>query len=121
MVAALFDTNILLDHLKAVPAAKREIVRYEDIAISIVTRMEVLVGAEPESETATRKFLDSFKTVPLDDAVAEQAIILRRRHRLKLSDAIIWASAIVQGRLLVTRDTKDFPANDPGVRTPYKL
>ncbi len=121
MVKALFDTNILLDHLKAVPAAKREIESYDDIAVSIVTRMEILVGAEPETETAIRKFLDDFKTVPLDDPVAEQAVILRRKHRLKLSDAIIWASARVHDHLLVTRDVKDFPTKEPGVRVPYRI
>ena len=38
---------------------------------------------------------------------------------MKLPDAIVWASARRQGRLLVSRNTKDFPAGDPGVRHPY--
>jgi predicted nucleic acid-binding protein len=46
---------------------------------------------------------------------------LRRDHRLKLPDAIIWASAQVHAMLLVTRDTKGFPAGDPGVPMPYRL
>jgi predicted nucleic acid-binding protein len=40
---------------------------------------------------------------------------------MKLPDAIIWASALARHMLLVTRNVKDFPANDPGVRMPYRL
>jgi hypothetical protein len=34
---------------------------------------------------------------------------------------VVWASARIDGRLLVTRNTKDFPAADPGVRHPYRV
>jgi hypothetical protein len=34
---------------------------------------------------------------------------------------VIWATAQVRAMLLVTRNTKDFPKGDPGVRAPYKL
>jgi hypothetical protein len=40
---------------------------------------------------------------------------------MKLPDAIIWASAQANAMLLVTRNTKDFPATDPGVRVPYRI
>ena len=40
---------------------------------------------------------------------------------MKLPDAIIWASAQANGLLFVTRNTKDFPANDPGMRMPYRV
>ena len=57
----------------------------------------------------------------LDQTVALQAVSLRRDHRLKLPDAIIWAPAQVHAMLLVTRDAKGFPADDPGVRIPYRV
>jgi predicted nucleic acid-binding protein len=44
---------------------------------------------------------------------------VRRIRRIKLPDAIIWASAQEHGRILVTRNIKDFPATEPGVRVPY--
>ncbi|MGD9896259.1 MAG: hypothetical protein AB7T14_04150 [Candidatus Methylacidiphilaceae bacterium] len=37
----------------------------------------------------------------------------------KLPDAVVWASAQDRALLFVTRDRKDFPAGDPGVRFPY--
>jgi predicted nucleic acid-binding protein len=46
---------------------------------------------------------------------------VRQALRVKLPDAIIKASAEVQGRLLVTRNTRDFPVDDAGVRLPYRL
>lgn len=121
MVKALFDTNILIDHLNSIPAARAELAGYKDKAISIITWIEVLVGAKPGTEAATRHFLDRFDIVELDEQVAERAVELRKQHRLKLPDAVIWGSAQVHAMLLVTRNTKDFPHADPGIRLPYTL
>jgi predicted nucleic acid-binding protein len=120
MVKALFDTNILIDYLNAVAEARDELLRYEQRSISIITWMEVLIGARPEHAAATRGFLNSFDVIALDGSIAESAVAFRQKHRIKLPDAIIWASADVHAMLLVTRNTKDFPADDPGIRVPYK-
>lgn len=121
VVKALFDTNVIIDFLNAVPEARRELRRYNAKAISTVTWIEVMVGADAEVEDATRAVLRKFELIELDPPVAELAVGLRRRHNIKLPDAIIWASAKHHRMLLVTRNTKDFPANDPGVRHPYTL
>lgn len=119
MVKALFDTNILIDYLNAVPQARDELNRYEAASISIISWMELLVGAPPDVEAATRMFLEAFNVIELNDGVAERAVALRRKHGIKLPDAIIWASADVNSLLLVTRNTKDFDRDLPGVRIPY--
>ncbi|AYR22353.1 twitching motility protein PilT [Herbaspirillum rubrisubalbicans] len=121
MVNALFDTNILVDYLNGIAVAKRELARYEYRAISIVTWMEVMVGASEENEDALRSWLSSFHLINLDSSVAERAVHIRQRRRIRLPDAIVWASAQEHSLLLVSRNTKDFPADDPGVRVPYKL
>ena len=121
MVKALFDTNILVDYLNAASPAREELARYGEKAISIITWMEVMIGSEAELEIPTRLFLNSFNLVPLRSDVAERAVALRREHRIKLPDAIVWASADVHSMLLVTRNTKDFPAGAPGIRVPYML
>ena len=118
---ALFDTNILIDYLNAVPAARTELGRYTDKAISIVSWMEVMVGVPKDVEAATRAYLRGFHIIGLDEAIADRSVALRRAHRIKLPDAVVWASAQANGRLLVTRNTKDFPADDPGVRHPYTV
>ena len=89
MVRPLFDTSVLVDYLNAVPEARAELQRYPQKAISIITWMEVMVGAGNDVESATRAFLKGFDVIPLDETVAERAVELRRNHRIKLPDAII--------------------------------
>jgi predicted nucleic acid-binding protein len=121
VVRPVFDTNILIDFLNGIPQARIELERYEDRSISIVTWMEVLVGADSAVEPATREFLKGFEVIDLDDIVAERAVALRRGGKLKLPDAVIWATAEVNAMLLVTRNEKDFASDLPGVRVPYRL
>lgn len=121
MVKALFDTNILVNYLNAVPKARTELQRYPEKAISIISWMEVMVGASGDLEAATRSFLRGFDILIVDEQIAERAVSLRQSHRIKLPDAVIWATAQVHAMLLVTRNTKDFPDGDPGIRAPYKL
>jgi predicted nucleic acid-binding protein len=121
MVRPLFDTNILIDYLGGVELARDELLRYEEPAISIVTWMEVLVGARPEVELATRRLLSRFTIVEIDRTVAERAVTIRSGSRVRLPDAIIRASAEVHSMLLVTRNTRDFDATSPSVRVPYSL
>ncbi|WP_105381765.1 type II toxin-antitoxin system VapC family toxin [Neorhizobium alkalisoli] len=121
MVKALFDTNILVDYLNGIAEARDEWDRYSEKNISIITWMEVLIGAKPELVEATRDFLDSIHLISIDETVAARAVSLRQQFKMKLPDAIIWASADIHSMLLVTRNTKDFPANLPGIRIPYIL
>lgn len=121
MVKALFDTNVLIDYLGGIGAAKKELGRYEYRAISTITWMEVLVGASAEEEDAIRAWLGSFDVIAVDGAIANRAVEIRKTRRVRLPDAIIWATAQVHSLLLVSRNTKDFPADEPGVRVPYKV
>ena len=79
------------------------------------------MGADADLIDPTRHFLEGFKVITLDEEIANRVVALRRAHRMKLPDAVIWATAQTAGRLLVTRNTKDFPTDDPGIREPYTL
>jgi len=118
---ALFDTNILIDYLHGVDAAKTELARYERPAISIISWIEVLAGARSEQETDTRRFLAGFERIELSEAIADRAVDLRRSARMRVPDAIILATARVENLVLVTRNSKDFPADQPGIRLPYRI
>lgn len=119
---AVVDTNILIDYLNGSPKAKRELDSFETIYISLISWMEILGGAaEGDEESEIREFLRRFQVHPVDEAVAERAVDIRRKNKIRLPDAIIWATAQHLGVLLVTRNTRDFPGNHPGVRVPYKL
>ena len=117
---ALFDTNILIDYLNGVDASKTEIERYQQRFVSIVTWMEILVGAEDDEEAdVVEMFLRDFRVVDVTRTIAREAVAFRRGRRVRLPDAIIWATAQSESALLITRNTKDFPASLPGVRVPY--
>ncbi len=119
---AVIDTNILVDYLRGVVEARQELSRYRRPAISLLTWMEILAGAQTaEEEALLRDFLHGFLMLPVTSEVAERAVQLRREHRIRLPDAIIWASAQVRDCLFVTRNTRDFPVDDPGVRVPYHI
>lgn len=112
---------ILTDYLSGLPQALSEMERYSRRAISIVTWMEVMAGTTREDEKQIRAFLLTFSILPVAPEVAERAVDLRRQRKIKLPDAIIQATAQVDDRLLITRNTRDFPGHDPDIRVPYRL
>lgn len=116
------DSVILIDYLNGIPHARAELARHRAPAISIITRMEVLVGCADAAEVGVVEgFLAGFTTVPLDGAVAAEAVRLRRERRLRLPDAIVYATARCRSAVLVTRNERDFPTAWPDVRIPYRL
>lgn len=119
---ALFDTNILIDYLNGVERARTEIGRARERYISIVTWMEVLAGAHDSAEEdVIDMFLRDFTVVDLTRRIAREAVDIRRTHRIRLPDAIVWASARSESAVLVTRNTRDFREGESGVRVPYTL
>ena len=119
---ALMDTSILIDYLSGVAAAREELSRFERPLISWITWMEVLVGASNRQEMQRLEaFLSGFRIVVIDRPVSELAVAIRRENHIALPDAIILASARHMGAMLVTRNTRDFSADDPDVRVPYSL
>lgn len=118
----LVDSCILIDFLSGQRPARAFLETVDGAAISLVTWMEVIVGAaDPDEEAVIRGFLSAFEILPIDARVAEEAVLLRRTLRLKLPDAIVLATAHVHGRALATRNTKDFLDGEAGVRVPYVL
>lgn len=119
---ALFDSNIVIDFLNGIAQAETELKAYTQVYISPITWVEAQVKAPTGLEEQTRAAIDAnFKTVALTEAVLTESLHLRRSHRLKLPDAMIWACARVNGWQLVTRNTKDFPPTWVGIRLPYSL
>ncbi|MBS0313663.1 MAG: type II toxin-antitoxin system VapC family toxin [Proteobacteria bacterium] len=122
MSVASFDSNILIDALNGQKRAQAELERVDELWISRVTWIEIMSRVDDATIARTRSLLSAFMIDELDEAIAGRAASLRNdRPSLKLPDAVILASAQVRGRILVTRNTKDFPANMPGIRVPYTL
>lgn len=121
-----FDTNIIIDALAGFEPAAAEIERAIDADgrawISRMVWIEVLSKGTVERLRSAEVMLTSFAVDEIDAEIAARTAALRReRARLKSADAVILASALVRGRILVTRNVKDFPAATPGIRVPYTL
>lgn len=119
---AVFDTNILIDLFSGHQQAAKVMEQYPiNRGISLMTWIEVMVGAKKHGqEMRTREVLEAFDVLPISAAVAERSVMMRQQHGMKLPDAIILATAQVNSRLLVTRNSKDF-AGISGVTIPYNL
>jgi len=116
-----FDTNIVIDWLNRKPQAKAEIVRYGRHRISRIVWTEILAGEPLESRDEIQRLIAPFEVVEIDARISAAAADIRHRTRMKLLDAYILATAQVNGAILITRNTKDFPAAMPGIRVPYTL
>ncbi|WP_374944849.1 type II toxin-antitoxin system VapC family toxin [Sphingomonas sp.] len=121
MSEAFFDTNILIDWLGDRPEATAELKLYSRYRISRIVWAEVLAGEPPATRKTVQRLIEPFEIVEVDADVAARAADVRHHSRVKLMDALIYATAQTYGAVLVTRNTKDFPATMPGIRIPYQL
>jgi predicted nucleic acid-binding protein len=90
--------------------------------VSRMTWAEILSQATPDCLREVEAFLAGFSIDEVDEEIAARASSLRReRPQLGLLDATVLATALTRGRVLITRNAKDFPAAMPGIRIPYTL
>lgn len=121
-----FDSNILVDALRGFHEPqvemRRALQRGGRLWISRMVWIEVMSKGSGEGLRRTERFLSGFGLDEIDEEISARAAALRReRPRLKSPDAIVLATALTRGRVLVTRNIKDFPAEMPGIRVPYTL
>jgi predicted nucleic acid-binding protein len=121
-----FDSHIIIDALAGFAPARAEIDRATDFGsrawISRVVWIEVMSKGEGDGLRRAETLLSGFSVDEVDAEIGRRAAALRReRGRLKAVDAIVLATALTRGRVLITRNTKDFPPNMPGIRVPYIL
>lgn len=126
MTGYTFDTPIVLDVLVGHQPARGELQRVLAQGgrpwVSRLTWTEILSQADPDSMAEVELFMSGFSVDEIDEEIASRAAALMRDRRgLGLLDATVLATAMTRGRVLVTRNIKDFPAQMPGIRVPYTL
>jgi len=106
----LLDSNILIYAANQSAPEIEALAISADSAVASVTQIEVygFTGLKPEEEAALDILFRRLTVHPLDAAVIERAIALRRENRMGLADAIIAATALVHDLSLVTRNEEDF-------------
>jgi len=122
-VKLLLDSVILIDHFNGiVPSTSFISDNQADVAVSVISRAEVLTGFEPAASRRAMAFLDCFPTLGIDQVIADLAASLRRSYRWKLPDAFQAAIAQHNGLRLVTRNLRDFsPRRHRFVLVPYRV
>jgi len=124
----LLDTNIVIGYLaSSLPSNGMKTLNAivdDDSIISVITKIETLgFNFKSVSEKLnTEVFVNGSTILNIDDAIVSRTIVLRKTHKIKLPDAIIAATALVHGLILISRNTKDF-VEITGLRVinPYDL
>lgn len=106
----LIDTNVVLDFMgnKLPEKGKIQIARIidEEINFSVINNIELLGFSKVEQDLI--EFVTCSNIHPIDDAIVDKTIEIRRLFKIKLPDAIIAATAMINDMVLVSRNTKDF-------------
>ncbi len=123
MTIAYLDTNILIDYFAGHVPAKTVMEQFDSLKLPAVTYIEFIAGLKNKQqiETADKVIHDLFEVVQTTQEICNKAANLRREKRLKLPDLMIYATSLVGGGILVTRNTKDFQADNKTIMVPYGL
>jgi len=115
VVEYLIDTNILIYHTKGSKSVSNfisDIIAKQAFNLSILTKIEFLGWDKHSSEgfQKCRRLIELANVYVVDEDIAERAIELKRQSKIKLVDAVIAATAIVNNFKLVTRNVDDYKA-----------
>ena len=112
---ALLDTDLLIDYLRKHPSAAALFDKLpDDCAVSTLSVAELHAGVREGAERhALDTLLSTFAAIDLSAEIAAQGGLLRRdwgkSHGVGLNDALIAATAIHTGRVLLSLNARHFP------------
>ncbi|WP_167884921.1 type II toxin-antitoxin system VapC family toxin [Leptospira levettii] len=99
----LLDTNAIIYIQKGLV---KEPLPNAEIFISVISKIELL--SYPNLTSIEKNFLNDFLSnihiIPLSPEIETLTIDMRIKHKLKIPDAIICASAILSESVLITND-----------------
>jgi toxin FitB len=110
----LLDSNIII-YLAQKKLAPDDFILPDDrLFVSDISLMETLGFAftDPAEKQETEALLNVLIRLPIADSVVMKVIELRQSRRMKLPDAIIAATAVLNDCIIVTRNIADFTGLD---------
>ncbi|HWB72371.1 MAG TPA: type II toxin-antitoxin system VapC family toxin [Egibacteraceae bacterium] len=114
----LFDSSVLIAHLRGKPLARevlREAATTGTAYASVISRAEIEGGMRSGERRDVARLFAALTLLPVTDAVARRAGQHLRRHRashpgIDLADYLIGATAEEHGLELATLNVRHFPA-----------
>ena len=113
----LWDTNTAIYYLqRQFPASAEQfmdgILKEFQPCISAITEIELLCWktANENDLSVLQSFIADSVVFELERDTKAKTVLLRKNYKIKLPDAIIAATAIVNGLTLLTRNVSDFQA-----------
>jgi len=109
----LIDTNAVIDYLgKKLPDTGINFMNgiIDNVPnVSIVSKIEVLgFNTTDDHYQLLANFMNDSNVLELSDIVVDACIDVRKKYKIKLPDAIIAATTLVHGLILISRNTSDF-------------
>lgn len=112
----LVDSDVLIDAGRGVHdavACINEVEQRDDPAVSVVSQMALIVGCRRKADLrVVERFLQRFHVIHLNERISRTAIDLLHRYRLShgllLADALIAATALMDGIPLVSKNQRDY-------------
>lgn len=109
----LIDSNVVIDYLsQKLPSKSMDFINGIIDAtpnISVITKIEVLgFNSDNESYLLLNEFINDSNVLEISNQVVEKCIDIRKNYKTKLPDAIIAATAIVNGMYIISRNVADF-------------
>ncbi len=116
-ISCILDTDVAIDFLRRRDYARDLLNHWAGeglLAISTLTHLEIYQGMKTGEEGATNAFLDGLVSVVVDIPIARRAGTMLGELRSKgmtigIADAIIAATALQFGALLLTNNVEHYP------------
>jgi predicted nucleic acid-binding protein len=106
----LIDSNILIEFTgELLPDSVYSLLSTiidSDFTISFINKIEVL--AHSTAGEVWNNFINQAVIILADDEIIEQTIKIRKKNKIKIPDALVAATAIVNDLILLTRNMEDF-------------
>lgn len=109
----LIDTNAIIDFLgKKLPPSGMDFMNQviDNVPnVSVISKIEVLGFNTPNQHyQLLSNFMNDATVLDLTSTVVDVCIDVRKKHKTKLPDAIIAATALVYDLILISRNISDF-------------
>jgi len=116
------DSNVAIDFLSGkLPKSGMEFMNTvvnSFPVLSVITKIEMLgYNASDNDAALLSDFIKTSIVLELSNEIVNKTIAIRKKHKIKIPDAIIAATALVYDLTLITHNTNDFsPITRNGLR-----